>query len=45
MPSDDPGLREDEDPLDEGDLDLSLAPAPEEEEAAGRSEHLPPDKE
>jgi segregation and condensation protein B len=45
MPSDDPGLREDEDPLDEGDLDLALAPAPEDEEAAGRSEHLPPDKE
>jgi segregation and condensation protein B len=45
MPSDDPGLREDEDPLDEGDLDLALAPAPEDEEAAGRSEHRPPDKE
>jgi segregation and condensation protein B len=25
-PSDDPGLREDEDPLEEGDLDLGLAP-------------------
>jgi segregation and condensation protein B len=37
MPSDDPTLREDEDPLEEGDLDLALAPAPEpesEEEAA-----------
>lgn len=29
MPSDDPALREDEDPLDPGDLDLALAPAPE----------------
>lgn len=26
MPSDDPGLREDEDPLEPGDLDLGLAP-------------------
>jgi segregation and condensation protein B len=26
MPSDEPGLREDEDPLDPGDLDLTLAP-------------------
>src|SRR5438309_620642 len=26
MPSDDPALREDEDPLDPGDLDLGLAP-------------------
>jgi segregation and condensation protein B len=31
VPSDDPGLREDEDPLEEGELDLSLAPAPEAE--------------
>jgi segregation and condensation protein B len=33
MPSDDPALREDEDPLEEGDLDLdlALAPAPEPE--------------
>jgi segregation and condensation protein B len=29
MPSDDPTLREDEDPLEPGDLDLSLAPPPE----------------
>jgi segregation and condensation protein B len=32
MPSDDPGLHEDEDPLDPGDLDLGLAPAPTPEE-------------
>jgi len=30
MPSDDPALREDEDPLEPGDLDLGLAPRPEE---------------
>jgi segregation and condensation protein B len=29
VPSDDPELREDEDPLDPGDLDLGLAPPPE----------------
>jgi segregation and condensation protein B len=29
VPSDDPALREDEDPLDPGDLDLGLAPPPE----------------
>jgi segregation and condensation protein B len=29
MPSDDPTLREDEDPLEPGDLDLGLAPPPE----------------
>lgn len=34
MPSDDPGLREDEDPLEQGDLDLALAPAPEPEPEA-----------
>jgi segregation and condensation protein B len=28
MPSDDPALREDEDPLEPGDLDLGLAPRP-----------------
>ena len=28
MPSDDPALREDEDPLEPGDLDLGLAPTP-----------------
>jgi segregation and condensation protein B len=30
VPSDDPALREDEDPLEEGDLDLGLAPRPSE---------------
>jgi len=30
-PSDDPTLREDEDPLEAGDLELSLAPAPDPE--------------
>jgi segregation and condensation protein B len=34
MPSDDATLREDEDPLEPGDLDLGLAPAPEAEAAA-----------
>jgi segregation and condensation protein B len=29
MPSDDPALREDEDPLDPAELDLGLAPPPE----------------
>jgi segregation and condensation protein B len=28
MPSDDPALQEDEDPLEPGDLDLALAPRP-----------------
>jgi segregation and condensation protein B len=32
MPSDDTTLRDDEDPLDPGDLDLALAPAPERSE-------------
>jgi segregation and condensation protein B len=32
MPSDDPALREDEDPLEGNELDLSLAPAPEADE-------------
>jgi segregation and condensation protein B len=32
MPSDDPALREDEEPLEEGDLDLTLAPRSEGEE-------------
>jgi segregation and condensation protein B len=32
MPSDDPALREDEEPLEEGDLDLALAPRSEGEE-------------
>jgi segregation and condensation protein B len=32
MPSDDAALRDDEDPLEPGDLDLALAPAPEAEE-------------
>jgi len=34
MPSDDPGLREDEEPVEENELDLSLAPAPDEEASA-----------
>ena len=29
MPSDDPALRDDEDPLEPGDLDFGLAPRPE----------------
>jgi segregation and condensation protein B len=33
IPSDEPGLRDDEDPLDIGDLDLGLAPRPSEDEA------------
>ncbi|MES1154885.1 MAG: SMC-Scp complex subunit ScpB [Pseudorhodoplanes sp.] len=32
MPSDDPALRDDEDPLEPGDLDFGLAPRPETEE-------------
>jgi segregation and condensation protein B len=32
LPSDDAALREDEDPLEPGDLDLGLAPRPEPEE-------------
>jgi segregation and condensation protein B len=32
MPSDDPALREDEEPLEEGDLDLTLAPRSDAEE-------------
>jgi segregation and condensation protein B len=32
VPSDDPNLRDDEEPLDPGDLDLGLAPSPEQEE-------------
>ena len=31
MPSDDTTLRDDEDPLEPGDLDLGLAPAPDAE--------------
>ena len=38
MPSDDPALREDEDPLEPGDLDLGLAPAPTEGEKSGEDE-------
>jgi segregation and condensation protein B len=30
VPSDDPQLREDEDPLDDAELDLGLAPRPDE---------------
>jgi segregation and condensation protein B len=33
VPSDDPQLRDDEDPLEDGELDLALAPAPEAEDA------------
>jgi segregation and condensation protein B len=33
MPSDDPQLRDDEDPLEDAELDLALAPAPEAEDA------------
>jgi segregation and condensation protein B len=35
MPSDEPTLREDEDPLEDGDLDLGLAPRVEESGASG----------
>jgi segregation and condensation protein B len=38
MPSDDISLRDDEDPLDPGDLDLGLAPAPEAEAGPGEGE-------
>ena len=34
-PSDDPTLREDEDPLEPGDLELALAPTPDPEESGG----------
>jgi segregation and condensation protein B len=34
-PSDDPALRDDEDPLEIGDLDLALAPAVEPEDGEG----------
>ena len=34
VPSDDPALREDEDPLEPGDLDLALAPVPDAEPGA-----------
>jgi segregation and condensation protein B len=37
MPSDEPALREDEDPLEDGDLDLGLAPRVEETGGAGES--------
>ena len=45
MPSDDPALREDEDPLEEGDLDLALAPTVEPEEEAADSDQEPPRQE
>ena len=35
MPSDDPALRDDEDPLEPGDLDLGLAPPPERRRGIG----------
>ncbi len=38
VPSDDPALRDDEDPLDPGDLDLGLVPRSEEPEEAPREE-------
>jgi segregation and condensation protein B len=38
MPSDDVALREDEDPLDPGDLDLTMAPKAEPEAAAGQGD-------
>jgi segregation and condensation protein B len=44
VPSDDPSLREDEDPLEPGDLDLSLGPTPE-DGSADDPERRPPDKE
>lgn len=37
VPSDDPMLREDEDPLDSGDLDLMLAPTAEREDGGGNA--------
>ena len=37
-PSDDPTLREDEDPLEPGDLELTLAPAPDPEPESGGSD-------
>ena len=37
-PSDDPALREDEDPLEPGDLDLALAPAPDPEPEASEAQ-------
>jgi segregation and condensation protein B len=40
MPSDDPALRDDEDPLEAGDnLELALAPAVEPEETPAEPEH------
>jgi segregation and condensation protein B len=33
-PSDDPALREDEDPLEDGDLDIGLAPRPASEDSS-----------
>jgi segregation and condensation protein B len=35
LPSDDAALRDDEDPLEPGDLDLGLAPAPTAEQTEG----------
>ena len=37
VPSDDPALREDEDPLEPGDLDLALAPVPDAEPEAAET--------
>jgi segregation and condensation protein B len=41
IPSDDPALREDEDPLEPGDLDLGLAPRAESEETQEQSNEQP----
>jgi segregation and condensation protein B len=41
IPSDDPALREDEDPLEPGDLDLGLAPRAESEEAQNQPNGQP----
>jgi segregation and condensation protein B len=41
VPSDDPGLREDEEPLEEGALDLALAPAPDPEPEPGETPEEP----
>jgi segregation and condensation protein B len=41
IPSDDPALREDEDPLEPGDLDLGLAPRAESEEAQDQPNEQP----
>jgi segregation and condensation protein B len=42
LPSDDPALRDDEDPLEPGDLDLGLAPPPERTSEASDGENSGP---